>query len=165
MLIPDVPEDRVDQVKSAIEALGFAWKATEVRTGLVACTGNFGCKFSSADTKRHAMAIADHLDARIELDVPINIHVTGCPNSCAQHYIGDVGLLGTKVAVEDDMVEGYHLFLGRRLRARSGHRPRDLPRGEGRGRTHRDRADAPRLPRLATRPRRDLPRLHQALFH
>jgi ferredoxin-nitrite reductase len=58
------------------------------------------------------MEIADHLDARLELDVPINIHLTGCPNSCAQHYIGDIGLLGTKVSVEDDMVEGYHLFLG-----------------------------------------------------
>ena len=46
--------------------------------------------------------------------MPLNIHVTGCPNSCAQHYIGDIGLLGTKVSVDDDddMVEGYHLFLG-----------------------------------------------------
>src|SRR3954451_25011001 len=60
------------------------------------------------------MAIADHLDARLELDVPINIHVTGCPNSCAQHYIGDIGLLGTKVSMGDDAdpVEGYHLFVG-----------------------------------------------------
>jgi ferredoxin-nitrite reductase len=58
------------------------------------------------------MEIADHLDARLELDVPINIHLTGCPHSCAQHYIGDIGLLGTKVPVDDDMVEGYHLFLG-----------------------------------------------------
>ena len=44
--------------------------------------------------------------------MPINIHLTGCPNSCAQHYIGDIGLLGTKVAVGEDMVEGYHVFVG-----------------------------------------------------
>jgi ferredoxin-nitrite reductase len=112
LLISDIPEAQIEAVKQEIEALGFGWKATEVRTGLVACTGNFGCKFSSSDTKRHALAIADHLDARLELDVPINIHLTGCPNSCAQHYIGDIGLLGTKVAVDDDMVEGYHIFLG-----------------------------------------------------
>ena len=112
LLISDVPADRADQVKAQIEALGLGWKATEIRTGLVACTGNFGCKFSSSDTKRHALAIADHLDARLELDAPINIHLTGCPNSCAQHYIGDIGLLGTKVAEGDDMVEGYHVFLG-----------------------------------------------------
>jgi ferredoxin-nitrite reductase len=112
LLISDIPEDHVDAVKQEIEALGFGWKATEVRTGLVACTGNFGCKFSSSDTKRQAMAIADHLDARLELDISINIHLTGCPNSCAQHYIGDIGLLGTRVAVDEDMVEGYHIFLG-----------------------------------------------------
>ncbi len=82
VLISDLPEDRIETIKQEVEALGFGWKATEVRTGLVACTGNFGCKFSSSDTKRHALAIADHLDTRLELDVPINIHVTGCPNSC-----------------------------------------------------------------------------------
>ena len=59
------------------------------------------------------MAAVCFPDARLELDVPINIHLTGCPNSCARHYIGDIGLLGTKVAVgEVDMVEGYHIFLG-----------------------------------------------------
>jgi ferredoxin-nitrite reductase len=112
LLIPDIPEDRIEAVKAEIEALGLGWKATQVRTGLVACTGNFGCRLSSSDTKRHALEIADHLDARLELDVPINIHLTGCPNSCAQHFIGDIGLLGTKIPVEDDMVEGYHIFLG-----------------------------------------------------
>jgi ferredoxin-nitrite reductase len=112
LLISDIPADRKETVKEEIEDLGLAWKATHVRSGLVACTGNFGCKFSASDTKRHAMEIADYLDARLELDVPINIHLTGCPHSCAQHYLGDIGLLGTKVAVEDDMVEGYHIFLG-----------------------------------------------------
>ena len=56
--------------------------------------------------------MADHLDARLELDQPINIHLTGCPNSCAQHYLGDIGLMGTAVAVGEDMVEGYHVFIG-----------------------------------------------------
>ena len=113
LLISDVPEARIDEVKAEIEALGLAWEATEVRAGLVACTGNFGCRFAASDTKTHALAIADRADARLALDLPINIHLTGCHNSCAQHYIGDIGLLGTKVAVgEDDMVEGYHMFLG-----------------------------------------------------
>jgi ferredoxin-nitrite reductase len=112
LLISDIPIEQIETVKEEIEALGLAWKATHVRSGLVACTGNFGCKFSASDTKRHALEIADYLDARLELDVPINIHLTGCPHSCAQHYLGDIGLLGTKVTVEDDMVEGYHIFLG-----------------------------------------------------
>jgi ferredoxin-nitrite reductase len=46
------------------------------------------------------------------LNHPLNIHLTGCPNSCAQHYLGDIGLIGAGVEDGDDMVEGYHMFLG-----------------------------------------------------
>jgi ferredoxin-nitrite reductase len=85
-----------------------------VRAGLVACTGSRGCKFAAADTKGHALAIAEHVDARLTLDQPVNIHVTGCHNSCAQHYIGDIGLIGAKVAVgeDGDTVEGYDVHVG-----------------------------------------------------
>jgi ferredoxin-nitrite reductase len=84
-----------------------------LRAGLVACTGNVGCKFALADTKRHALAIADYLDSRLTLDRPLNIHLTGCPNSCAQHYVGDIGLLATKIDTgEQDEIEGYHIMVG-----------------------------------------------------
>jgi len=102
----------VPAVKRAIEEMGLHWSATNVRGALVACTGNAGCKFAASDTKRHALAIADYLEPRLELDQPVNIHVTGCPNSCAQHFLGDIGMLGTKVAVGEEMVEGYHVFVG-----------------------------------------------------
>jgi len=81
-----------------------------VRGGLVACTGNAGCKLAASDTKGHAAAVADWLDARIVLDQPVNIHLTGCHHSCAQHYIADIGLLGAKVG--EDAVEGYDLHVG-----------------------------------------------------
>jgi ferredoxin-nitrite reductase len=112
MIVSDVPEDQVPDVKRQIEALGLHWDATDVRGGLVACTGNAGCKFAASDTKRHALAIAEHVEGRVKLDQPINIHLTGCPHSCAQHYLGDVGLLGTTVEDGDDTVEGYHVFVG-----------------------------------------------------
>jgi ferredoxin-nitrite reductase len=58
--------------------------------------------------------IAQHVESRLKLDTPINIHLTGCHHSCAQHYIGDIGLIATKVALPgtEEMVEGYHLFVG-----------------------------------------------------
>ena len=52
------------------------------------------------------------LEERIEVDSPINIHLTGCHNSCAQHYIADIGLLGAKVERGEDVVEGYDLHVG-----------------------------------------------------
>jgi ferredoxin-nitrite reductase len=115
LILSGVPGDRVEDAKRQLVEAGLGWRTTAVRAGLVACTGNQGCKFANADTKGHAAALADHLDARgFDLDSPVNIHLTGCPNSCAQHYIGDIGLLGAKVMVNEDgdQVEGYHLHVG-----------------------------------------------------
>jgi ferredoxin-nitrite reductase len=112
LLISDVPENALKKVCSEIESLGLQWNASSIRAGLVACTGNTGCKFSASDTKRHALAIADSLEPRVTLDQPINIHLTGCHHSCAQHYVGDIGLLATKIEVGDEQVEGYHLYVG-----------------------------------------------------
>jgi ferredoxin-nitrite reductase len=67
-----------------------------------------------SDTKRHAETIARWCESRVTLDQPLNIHLTGCPNSCAQHYIGDIGLLGTKAqsSDEEDPAEAYHIHVG-----------------------------------------------------
>ena len=114
LLISGVPDGRIDEVKAAIEALGLDWKASSLRAGLVACTGATGCKFAAAHTKEHAVGIADYVDARLSLDTPVNVHLTGCHHSCAQHYVGDIGLMGTKVAINDegDQVEGYNIVVG-----------------------------------------------------
>ena len=110
-----------------IEALGLAVHASPIRAGLVACTGNVGCNFAAADTKRHAAEIARLLRIAASIDTPINIHLTGCHHSCAQHYIGDIGLMAAHVPVgeDDDAVEGYHLFVGGGF-AEARHRPRTL---------------------------------------
>jgi ferredoxin-nitrite reductase len=64
---------------------------------------------AATDTKSHAVVLANALDQRFPmLDQPVNLHVTGCNNSCAQHYIGDIGLMGVKVSGE----EGYQVVLG-----------------------------------------------------
>ncbi len=113
VIISDIAETQRDAVSRALNDIGLGAEVSQARAGIVACTGNGGCKFSASDTKRHALAIADHLDGCVKLDVPVNIHLTGCPHSCAQHYIGDVGLLATKIAQDDDrQVEGYHVYFG-----------------------------------------------------
>ncbi len=114
LLISGVPADKVAQVESEIAAIGLSTKATSVRAGLVACTGATGCRFAGAHTKENAEEIAAWCDARVSLDTPVNIHLTGCHHSCAQHYIGDIGLIGARVAINDDgdTVDGYHVFIG-----------------------------------------------------
>jgi ferredoxin-nitrite reductase len=114
LLITGVADANVALATAAIDALGLATAASPIRAGLVACTGNAGCKFAASDTKRHGDAIATWCETRVALDTPLNIHLTGCHHSCAQHYIGDIGLLAAKVATGDDgdTVEGYHLTTG-----------------------------------------------------
>jgi ferredoxin-nitrite reductase len=114
LLISGVPDHQVPVAEAAITALGLGTRATSIRAGLVACTGNFGCRFSASDTKRHAEEIARWCEPRLELDTPVNIHLTGCHHSCAQHYIGDVGLIACKVETseEGEAAEGYHILVG-----------------------------------------------------
>lgn len=117
VLISGVADGSVSAAQAAIAALGLSTKATSIRAGLVACTGNVGCKFAASDTKRHAEEIAQWCEARVPLDTPINIHLTGCHHSCAQHYISDIGLLACKVEEEGEgdeieQIEGYHIYIG-----------------------------------------------------
>jgi ferredoxin-nitrite reductase len=114
LLISDVADRDVGICIAAINALGLGIEASAIRRGLVACTGNAGCKFAASNTKGHGLRLADYLEARVAVDLPINIHLTGCHHSCAQHYISDIGLIAAKVDVGEDTdpVEGYHLFAG-----------------------------------------------------
>jgi len=117
LLISGVRDDNVSLATAAIEQIGLAVTSSQIRAGLVACTGNAGCKFAASDTKRHAAEIGDWCEPRVDVDnvdTPLNIHLTGCHHSCAQHYISDIGLIAAKVPAGegDDTVEGYHLFAG-----------------------------------------------------
>ena len=114
LLISGVTDEKVALARAAIEKLGLAIEASQIRAGLIACTGNSGCKFAASDTKRHAAEIGDWCEPRVKIETPLNIHLTGCHHSCAQHYISDIGLLAAKVPAgsDDDTVEGYHLYAG-----------------------------------------------------
>jgi ferredoxin-nitrite reductase len=120
LLLPDVPDGFVETVKRQLVRLGFHHEATNILGGLIACTGNTGCKWAATDTKGQAVALAEYLNKRLQLDQPVNIHLTGCPNSCAQHYIGDIGLQGVKVNVGGESVEGYNVVFGGGCGAEAG---------------------------------------------
>ena len=114
LLISGVATESLAAAKERIEALGLAIEANAIRSGLVACTGNTGCKFAASDTKRHAEEIARWCETRVALDTPVNIHLTGCHHSCAQHFVSEIGLLACKVQSDEDAdpVEGYHITVG-----------------------------------------------------
>jgi ferredoxin-nitrite reductase len=108
LVIPNIAAEQLEVAKAALLAAGLSFKAGTVLSGTVACTGNQGCRYAATDTKTHAVALANMLDGSLNILQPVNLHVTGCPHSCAQHYVGDVGLMGVKVGGE----EGYQVVLG-----------------------------------------------------
>ena len=109
VIIPHVADAFVETVKRSVVRLGCFHEASLAAGGIIACTGSRGCKFAAADTKTHAVALLKHLGRHTALTSPVNIHFTGCANSCAQHYCGDLGFVGSKLP---DGADGYHLVLG-----------------------------------------------------
>lgn len=109
ILIPHIPDAFVTSLTRSVQRMGFFTEASLAAGGVIACTGSRGCKYAAADTKAHAVALIEHLEGRVTLGSAANVHFTGCPHSCAQHYCGDVGLVGAKLA---DGGEGYHIVLG-----------------------------------------------------
>lgn len=108
VIVPNVAAANLEAAIDAIRATGLGIASGGVLSGTVACTGNQGCKYAATNTKSHAIALANFLDKRFKILQPINLHVTGCSHSCAQHYIGDIGLMGVKVNGE----EGYQVNIG-----------------------------------------------------
>lgn len=109
VIIPHLSDAFVATARRSAQRLGFFTEPHSLAGGIIACTGNKGCKYSSADTKAHAGALQQQLFRRPDDLPPLNIHFTGCPHSCAQHYCGDLGFVATKLA---DGAEGYHVVLG-----------------------------------------------------
>jgi ferredoxin-nitrite reductase len=115
LLLPDLAAEKLDEALEGIEALGLSHAPDPIAAGLVACTGAEGCQYGQAATKSTALAISAHLKGlkgSIALDAPVNIHLTGCPHSCAQHFIGDIGLIATKVEKDGYRGGGFHFLVG-----------------------------------------------------
>ncbi len=109
IIIPNIPLAYLETFKKAVVKMGLDWKQSNIASGVIACTGSRFCKYAATDTKGNALELTRYLEKRISLDQPVNIHFTGCPHSCAQHYMGDIGLLGAKTS---DGREAYHVFVG-----------------------------------------------------
>ncbi|MEH1925607.1 MAG: precorrin-3B synthase [Nostoc sp.] len=112
LLLTDIPQQWVTHIQSEIAFLGLDFSATNIKSGLVACSGKKGCTASATDTKSHALALAEYLETRVTLDSPVNIHFSGCEKSCAQHSKSDITLLGVSIETDNQTVEGYHIYVG-----------------------------------------------------
>ncbi len=115
LLILNLPKDRVAQVLEGLEAVDLKVNVSGVHRGVLTCTGIEFCKLAVTETKARAREIVTHLERRVPLEEPLRIHVTGCPNTCAQSPIAHIGLQGSKVKLGEQAVESYDVAVGGQL--------------------------------------------------
>jgi sulfite reductase (ferredoxin) len=125
LIILDVPDDKVDELRVGLDALGLPSTPSHWRRNLMACTGIEFCKLSFAETRKRSQVLVPELEKRLEdinaqLDVPITININGCPNSCARIQVADIGFKGQMVDDGDGPVEGFQVHLGGSLGLDSG---------------------------------------------
>jgi ferredoxin-nitrite reductase len=135
-VIPGVPDDRVDELVAAPLLARHSPHPGPFARGAVACTGSEFCRFAIVETKARTARWARDLDARLSAagntgngnggngngmvgdrnghrrEGVIRLHFSGCPASCAQPQIADIGLRGETAQTADGIVEAADIGLG-----------------------------------------------------
>lgn len=112
VIIPNIPNSRMEAFLAEPLLEKFSTSPQPLTKALVSCTGSQFCNFALIETKNRAVAMIQELEAELSLTQPVRIHWTGCPNSCAQPQVADIGLMGTKVRKNGKTVEGVDLYMG-----------------------------------------------------
>lgn len=113
LLILNVPQENVDRLVKELEAAGLRVYGSPFWRGTIACTGTEFCKLAITETKGYARWLVEELEERLPgFEQHLKIHITGCPNSCGQHWIADLGLEGKKIKVDGQMVDAYYFCVG-----------------------------------------------------
>jgi len=96
-----------------LQHIGLHVDGTPFWRGAIACTGTEFCKLAISETKGFTRWLVEELEDRLPgFDQQLKLHVTGCPNSCGQHWIADIGLEGKKIKHEGRMVDAYYFCVG-----------------------------------------------------
>jgi sulfite reductase (ferredoxin) len=113
LLIVNVPRLQADELAKELGAIGLPVSGSPFGRGAIACSGTEFCKLAITETKSFSRWLVEELEERLPgFDQHLKLHVTGCPNSCGQHWIADIGIEGKKLKVNGQMVDAYYFCLG-----------------------------------------------------
>lgn len=113
LIFVNVPALNVDALAKELDTIGLRVGTSVFARGTIACSGTEFCKLAITETKSFSRWLVDELDERLPgFNQHLKLHVTGCPNSCGQHWIADIGIEGKKIRVQDRMVDAYYFCLG-----------------------------------------------------
>jgi sulfite reductase (ferredoxin) len=113
LLIVNVREESAALVAAQLTAAGLQVQASAFARGTVACTGSEFCKLALTETKSFARWLTEELEERLPaFEEQLKLHITGCPNSCGQHWIADIGIEGKKIKQDGRIVDAYYFCVG-----------------------------------------------------
>ncbi len=113
LMIVNVPERHVEEVAAQLNAAGLPVNASAFRRGTVTCTGTEFCRLAITETKSFARWMIEELEDRMPgFEQHLKLHITGCPNSCGQHWISDIGIEGKKIKVDGQWMDAYYFCVG-----------------------------------------------------
>lgn len=113
ILLVNIPQAHVETVVEELTAAGLPVETSVFARGTVACTGSEFCKLALTETKGFARWLAESLDEKFpNFQEHLRLHITGCPNSCGQHWIADIGIEGKKIKADGKMVDAYYFCVG-----------------------------------------------------
>lgn len=113
ILVLNIPESSVSAFIAAADDVGVPLGGSPFQRGTLSCTGREFCKLAITETKLLSIRLAHELEERVPgFGENIKIHLSGCPNSCGQHWIADIGLQGVLLNVDGAQVEGFDFFIG-----------------------------------------------------
>jgi sulfite reductase (ferredoxin) len=113
LVIVNVPQGRANSLAKELDAAELRVAASPFWRGAIACTGTEFCKLAITETKSFTRWLTEELEERLpEFDQELKLHVTGCPNSCGQHWIADLGIEGKKMKVGNEIVDAYYFCVG-----------------------------------------------------
>ena len=113
LLFINIPNQRTRELASELEKIGLHVEGSNFWRGAIACTGTEFCKLAISETKSFTRWLIEELEGRLPgFDQELKLHVTGCPNSCGQHWIADIGLEGKKIKHQGKMVDAFYFCVG-----------------------------------------------------
>ncbi|HEY6338451.1 MAG TPA: nitrite reductase [Candidatus Sulfotelmatobacter sp.] len=113
VIVVNVPTLNAEGLAKELDDINLPVQASAFARGTVACSGTEFCKLAITETKQFSRWLVEELEERLPgFDQHLKLHVTGCPNSCGQHWIADIGIEGKKVRVHDLLVDAYYFCVG-----------------------------------------------------
>ena len=113
LLFIDIPSRKAAELVRELGHIGLQVEGSPFWRGAVACTGTEFCKLAITETKGFTRWLVDELEERLpEFDQQLKLNVTGCPNSCGQHWVADIGIEGKKIKHDGKLTDAYYFCLG-----------------------------------------------------